>query len=74
MTELPFLPRCPTCDMTVNTTANSKFMPFCSERCQLIDLGRWLSEEIAIPVDRDDDNQDEPTPGKPVLPPGWHDA
>lgn len=23
--------------------------PFCSERCQLIDLGRWLGEEISVP-------------------------
>jgi uncharacterized protein len=60
--------------MTVKPEVNATHMPFCSERCQLIDLGRWLSEEISIPVDRDDDNQDEPTPGKPALPPGWHDA
>ncbi len=23
--------------------------PFCSERCKLADLGRWLSEEYRIP-------------------------
>ena len=23
--------------------------PFCSERCRLIDLGRWLKEEYAMP-------------------------
>lgn len=23
--------------------------PFCSERCQLIDLGQWLNEEIGLP-------------------------
>ena len=23
--------------------------PFCSERCQLIDLGRWLGEEYRVP-------------------------
>ena len=23
--------------------------PFCSERCKLIDLGRWLDEEISVP-------------------------
>ena len=22
--------------------------PFCSERCRLIDLGRWLDEEIGV--------------------------
>jgi hypothetical protein len=25
------------------------FRPFCSERCRLIDLGGWLSEQRAIP-------------------------
>ncbi len=76
MTETPFLPRCPTCDQTVRPTANIKFMPFCCERCQLIDLGRWLSEENSVPVDRsaDDDDQTNEEPGRPKLPPGWHDA
>lgn len=23
--------------------------PFCSERCKLIDLGRWLDEDVSIP-------------------------
>ena len=76
MTDLPFLPRCPTCDQTVRTTSDSKFMPFCCERCQLIDLGRWLSEENAIVADRsdDDDEQIDPPPNQIKLPPGWHDA
>jgi endogenous inhibitor of DNA gyrase (YacG/DUF329 family) len=26
--------------------------PFCSHRCQLVDLGRWLGEEYRVP-DRD---------------------
>jgi endogenous inhibitor of DNA gyrase (YacG/DUF329 family) len=25
-------------------------MPFCSERCRLIDLGKWANEEYRIPV------------------------
>jgi endogenous inhibitor of DNA gyrase (YacG/DUF329 family) len=25
------------------------FFPFCSERCRLIDLGRWLGEAYRIP-------------------------
>jgi endogenous inhibitor of DNA gyrase (YacG/DUF329 family) len=25
-------------------------MPFCSLRCRQIDLGRWLNEDISIPV------------------------
>lgn len=23
--------------------------PFCSERCKLIDLGRWIEEDIGLP-------------------------
>ena len=25
-------------------------MPFCSERCRLIDLGNWASEKYSIPA------------------------
>jgi len=32
--------------------------PFCSPRCQDIDLGRWLSGSYAIPVQDDDDDED----------------
>jgi len=30
--------------------------PFCSERCQLIDLGHWLDEEIGVPFEGDAEN------------------
>ena len=26
-------------------------MPFCSERCRTIDLGRWLGEKYGLPVE-----------------------
>ncbi len=29
--------------------AESTTPPFCSERCKLIDLGRWLDEENGLP-------------------------
>ena len=41
------------------------WQPFCSERCKLADLGRWLGGEYRIPVSDDptrvpddDDNDD----------------
>jgi endogenous inhibitor of DNA gyrase (YacG/DUF329 family) len=76
MTDTPFLPRCPTCDQFIRPNSDSKFMPFCSERCQLIDLGRWLSEENAIAADRSEEEEQPDTeqPARPKLPPGWHDA
>jgi endogenous inhibitor of DNA gyrase (YacG/DUF329 family) len=33
--------RCPTCRTLV--LAGSENFPFCSERCRLIDLGKWAS-------------------------------
>ncbi|CAN5713499.1 hypothetical protein BH09PLA1_BH09PLA1_19310 [soil metagenome] len=30
-------------------------LPFCSERCKLIDLGRWLSGKYQIPVEPSSD-------------------
>ncbi|MCL1141014.1 DNA gyrase inhibitor YacG [Shewanella pneumatophori] len=42
--------KCPTCQQSVEWNAESKFKPFCSDRCKLIDLGDWASEKHAIPV------------------------
>lgn len=30
------------------------FKPFCSQRCQLVDLGEWFLEEKRIPSDEFD--------------------
>lgn len=40
--------RCPTCAKPFDPR-ESRSMPFCSERCQRIDMNRWLNEEISIP-------------------------
>jgi len=29
--------------------------PFCSERCRMADLGRWLSEDYRVPDDSPDE-------------------
>jgi endogenous inhibitor of DNA gyrase (YacG/DUF329 family) len=42
---------CPTCNKPVEWSAASKWRPFCSERCRLIDLGAWISEQRSIPGD-----------------------
>ena len=39
---------CPTC-RGVATREGNKLWPFCSERCHLIDLGRWLNEDYRVP-------------------------
>ncbi|MES9832067.1 MAG: DNA gyrase inhibitor YacG [Candidatus Thiodiazotropha sp. LLP2] len=35
---------CPNCGKEVAWTEASKWKPFCSDRCRLIDLGDWLDE------------------------------
>ena len=39
---------CPTCNRPVEWTDASPWRPFCSERCRLIDLGAWVSEQRGI--------------------------
>ena len=41
---------CPTCQKPVPWTQESQFRPFCSKRCQLIDLGEWAAEEKPLQV------------------------
>ena len=42
---------CPTCGKPVRWEEASRWRPFCSERCRLIDLGAWFSEERGIPAE-----------------------
>ena len=49
---------CPTCGQRLDSDAASA-MPFCSERCRLIDLGRWFSEEQRLPIEPEDDGEGE---------------
>ena len=39
---------CPTCRQPSRFGPDNPWRPFCSERCRLIDLGKWFSEEHAI--------------------------
>jgi len=48
--------RCPICGRTVEASAPAPAggsppaeFPFCSRRCRLLDLGRWLRGEYCIP-------------------------
>lgn len=40
--------KCPNCKKDVVWDASSSYRPFCSKRCQLIDLGEWYEEEKVI--------------------------
>lgn len=54
MTRIP----CPIC-RTKFDPATTVAMPFCSKRCQQIDLGRWLGESYGVPFQRQADLEDE---------------
>jgi endogenous inhibitor of DNA gyrase (YacG/DUF329 family) len=41
---------CPTCQRIFDT-GETPVMPFCSRRCQAIDLGRWLNEQYGMPIE-----------------------
>lgn len=41
--------KCPTCEKEVVWSQDSKYRPFCSERCKLIDLGAWADGTNSIP-------------------------
>ena len=39
---------CPHCGKEHQWDTGNRFRPFCSERCKLIDLGRWANEEYRV--------------------------
>lgn len=53
--------KCPNCG-NATELANNPFRPFCSERCKLIDFGRWANEEYRFPAEA---VREEPEPEKP---------
>ncbi len=48
MTEKTLIVDCPTCKKKVEWTQDNPHRPFCSDRCRLIDLGEWASENHKI--------------------------
>lgn len=42
---------CPICKRAT-TWEENPCRPFCSEKCKLIDLGKWVSEEYKIEVEK----------------------
>jgi hypothetical protein len=41
---------CPRCGSQVVWGPQSRWRPFCSERCKLIDLGDWATEKYRVPT------------------------
>lgn len=41
--------KCPQCGKPTVYAESNPFRPFCSERCQLLDLGKWAAGQHVIP-------------------------
>jgi uncharacterized protein len=48
---------CPICERPV--LIGSEFHPFCSRKCKLVDLGRWLGESYRMPATKSDEEDGE---------------
>ena len=42
--------KCPQCGKQHEWSSTNRWRPFCSERCKMIDLGAWASEQYRVPV------------------------
>ena len=61
--------KCPVCGKVIpsfnrdkegKAKLTSKFFPFCSERCKLIDMGAWFDEDYTLPAEDDDSGTEPP--------------
>ena len=54
--------KCPTCGKPVEWKDNPS-RPFCSDRCRLVDLGKWVKGEYRVPGEPiPSDQSDMPSP------------
>ncbi len=49
---------CPQCGKETEWSLENPWRPFCSERCKLVDLGKWADEEYRIPAEKEQDEKD----------------
>ncbi|HUB05410.1 MAG TPA: DNA gyrase inhibitor YacG [Myxococcales bacterium] len=61
--------RCPICKREAAPRRGNPAFPFCSERCKLIDLGKWLGGDYAI-ASKPEEEEDE----APPVPPSENDS
>lgn len=55
--------QCPRCKKTTAYSKSNMYRPFCSERCQMIDLGAWAEERHVISQeDSTDSSEQAPNP------------
>jgi hypothetical protein len=53
---------CPICK-NKTTWEENPWRPFCSERCKLVDLGKWVSDDYRI-EGKEEDEEDEKQTGQ----------
>lgn len=46
--KAPPVVSCPRCGKEMQWDVNNRYRPFCSERCKMIDLGKWANEDYRI--------------------------
>jgi endogenous inhibitor of DNA gyrase (YacG/DUF329 family) len=49
------MPDTPLCVYCRRRPVEDPYRPFCSERCKMADLGRWLSDDYRVPIRQDAD-------------------
>jgi endogenous inhibitor of DNA gyrase (YacG/DUF329 family) len=54
--------KCPICRKEVEP--GGKYVPFCSDRCRLIDLGNWAAEKYRISTPARPEAEEEKEDGK----------
>ena len=53
---------CPICEKRMDVQGPKEWpeWPFCSPKCKLVDLGRWLRQDYAVPATEPLSDDDEP--------------
>jgi endogenous inhibitor of DNA gyrase (YacG/DUF329 family) len=49
--------RCPICKKIIDNSPANRYRPFCSERCQMVDLGLWAGGEYRLAGKPADDRE-----------------
>lgn len=62
---------CPTCKRRFEADVKSPTMPFCSHRCKLADLHRWMMEDIGIPSGSSEPEDEDEEPPPATTPREW---
>lgn len=53
---------CPICKKPVRARSENPAFPFCTPRCKMVDLGKWVNEEYRMPAEDADDDPEAPLP------------